>query len=255
MKQMTKVNDVIGNRRMKRVLKKGDAIVDVLIKIVLSSAVFFAPLSYPIEAMAFNSMNQSEIQDTKNPESLPNGQVVYWCPTNNGSQWTRVAISGSNVVSIRSFKTTFMEEETFIAAQTYRPHQISTKNETDRPHQISTNNKIARPYQISTNNKIARPYQTSIENECQSIDEASGVYVNDTHADRTIRKVTGKTIRKVIFSSSGGDCFHTSGKCPSGRSIYNSNSITFLTEEDAREAGLTKCRRCLFIEITKTEEL
>jgi len=46
-----------------------------------------------------------------NPEVTPSGNVVYWCPTDEGCSWTRIELRGMQVLSLRRFDMVAIEEE------------------------------------------------------------------------------------------------------------------------------------------------
>lgn len=149
--------------------------------------------------------------ETCNTGFPKNGRIIYWCPTNNGSEWTRIEILGMNVISMKRFETLFMEEAESNSLRGTNENSYCPSNETSHPKSIEAKS--------DQSNESMKAAQTS------------------------------------VFSSNSGGCFHTESECPSGKAINRSNSRQYSSEEEAKEAGLIKCRRCLFIEKMRLNEL
>jgi len=169
--------------------------------------------------------NDVFISKPSNPDLHSEGATTYWCPTNNGNEWTSIRILGMNVISIKRHKTVLLEEAmmTSDVARSDKHFTEQTKSE----HQ---NEQLHNQSQFSAPSYMQQP---SIQNS------------QTQHP----KPRPAKPVR--TFSSVDGACFHTSSNCPSGKQIDSSNSMDYLSIEDALNAGLTKCRRCMFMEMTK----
>ena len=143
-----------------------------------------------------------------NPEFLRDGSTAYWSPTGNGSHWIRLQIRGMEVVSIKKYKVLAMEE---VQEASHSQFEQSTTH---------MNN-----YQIEGS-------QRTSSHSSKGPDREERVHCNDS----------------TVFSAIGGSVYHTSTHCHNGKQVQKDNRTSFNSEKQAKEAGLMKCRRCLFIE-------
>jgi hypothetical protein len=195
---------------------------------------------FTVITVTFATLANAHSSTASPVDFLNNGSSFYWCPTNNGMEWIRIEIKDMKVMSMKRYLAVGIDEDSETDVYNTSETQGATGSE-NTPEQSMDYSAAPSCHKLAS-----CPDKCTSHGNFQDSDAPRGKR-RCTETDNQIPGFTDYTNNHRIVASDDGGCYHTMN-CPGARQIHSENMRTFESEEEAQEAGLVRCRRCLLLE-------